>query len=171
MVTQHSPMHSYFDKLTRWRPFRGLYKTTTRDTIVRSAEIEISIIELCKNRTQSRLELTLITAVDLEKTRRSVNLVIKLSKYQFRIWLITLYIGQMGCPKFDFGHMVSTRKFRLVPMWLQLWPTMTSIIRLNSYFSVFMTPFDLRGQTFETFSDVDYNPYHVLKSLQSTIIF
>ena len=141
MVTQHSPMHSYFDKLTRWRPFRGLYKTTTRDTIVRSAEIEISIIELCKNRTQSRLELTLITAVDLEKkTRRSVNLEIKLSKYQFRIWLITLYIGQMGCPKFDFGHMVSSRNFRLVPMWLhfclrhKLWPHSTWGFKLSKIF-------------------------------------
>ena len=165
-------MHSYFDKLTRWRPFRGLYKTTTRDTIVRSAEIEISIIELCKNRTQSRLELTLITAVDLEKkTRRSVNLVIKLPKYQFRIWLITLYIGQMGCPKFDFGHMVSSRNFRLVPMWLQLWPAMTSMIRLNSYFSAFMTSFDLRGQTFEQIFDINNNPYHVMKSWQGTIIF
>ena len=136
MVTQHSSLHSYFDKPTRWKHFRGLYRSATLDmtptdptsflpalrtsrnkdchslragsiAFQRSLngkanwDIEISIIELCKNRTQSRLELTLITAVELEKfedPRRAVNLVMKLSKYQFRTWLITLNIRQIAYP-------------------------------------------------------------------------
>ena len=136
MVTQHSSLHWYFDKPTRWKHFRGLFRSATLDmTLVsptpdrspwrhwgqagikivtvseqdrsrsndpwmgKRIEIEISIIELCKNRTQSRLELTLITAVNLEKfedPRRAVNLVMKLSKYQFKTWLITLNIRQIG---------------------------------------------------------------------------
>ena len=52
---------------------------------------------------------------------------------------------------------------------------------LNNFFEIitrvglaqydFLTPFDLRGQTFGKISDIENNPYHDLKSWQGTIIF